>query len=302
MTMLTSGESRETSGRETPGGPATGAAAPGRPAVTMRTLRKAVEAGEPFACLTCYDATTARWLERARVPVLLVGDTAAEMILGYDSTIHAPLDFLLTITAAVKRGAPNTFVMGDMPFLSYQADEGDAIRNAGAFLTTGHADAVKLEVDHTFAPLVERMARAGIPVVAHVGARPQLSKRQGGYRSVGRTAAEAERIVGDAVALEAAGATMLLVEAVPDEVSRRIVERTVVPVIGCGAGPSCHGQVVVLQDLLGLTGWQPSFARPIAHFGPSLVAAAEEWVRRVRSSDLGEHPYKMSPAEIGKLT
>ncbi|MHC4217468.1 MAG: 3-methyl-2-oxobutanoate hydroxymethyltransferase [Planctomycetota bacterium] len=273
---------------------------PNRP-ITLKTIRKYVKRGEKFSCLTCYDATTARWLERAGVPVLLIGDTAAEMILGHPSTIHAPLDFLLTLTAAVKRGAPNTFVMGDMPFMSYQADDAEGLRNAGRFLTEGMADTVKIEVDRSFVGLVEKMARAGIPVVAHVGARPQQSKRQGGYGSVGRTAAEAKSLVADAVAMENAGACMLLIEAAPNEVSQRIVEKTTVPVIGCGAGPACHGQVVVLQDLLGLTDWQPSFAKPIAQFGEHIIATARRWNLMVRDSELGEHPYRMSEGELDKL-
>ena len=233
--------------------------------------------------------------------MLLIGDTAAEMILGYSSTIHAPLDFMLTLTAAVKRGAPRTFIMGDMPFMSYQADDAEGLRNAARFLTDGMADSVKIEVDRSFVPLVEKMARAGIPVVAHVGARPQQSKRQGGYGSVGRTAAEARSLVADAVAMEDAGACMLLIEAAPNEVSQRVVEKTSVPVIGCGAGPACHGQIVVLQDLLGLTDWQPSFARPIAQFGEQVIAAATRWNQMVRDSELGEHPYRMSKDELDKL-
>ena len=228
-------------------------------------------------------------------------DTAAEMILGLPGTIYAPLDFLLTITAAVKRGAPETFIMGDMPFMSYQADDAEALRNAGRFLTEGMADAVKLEVDRAFAPLIEKMARAGIPVVAHVGSRPQWSKQSGGYRSVGRTAAEARTLIADAVALESAGATMVLDEAAPNEVSAAIVERTHVPVIGCGAGPACHGQIVVLQDLLGLSDWQPAFARPIADLGGAVTAAATRWIDMVRTSQLGEHPYRMNEDESRKL-
>jgi 3-methyl-2-oxobutanoate hydroxymethyltransferase len=272
-----------------------------RKPVTLRTIQRFVERGEKFACLTCYDATTARWLEKTGIPVLLVGDTAAEMILGMPSTIHAPLDFLILLTAAVKRGAPNTLVMADMPFMSYQADEAEGIRNAGRFMTEGMADCVKLEVDRTFAPQVERMARAGVPVVAHFGCRPQQVKRQGGYSIAGRTAMEAQEMIAAAVEMEQAGAIMLLLEATPDEVSRRIVEKTSVPVIGCGAGTSCHGQIVVLQDLLGLTRWQPSFASPIAHLGEELMAATQRWIEKVRASDLGEHPYRMTEGEADKL-
>jgi 3-methyl-2-oxobutanoate hydroxymethyltransferase len=261
--------------------------------VTLRTLQRFAANGERFACLTAYDATTARHLERAGIPLLLVGDTAAEMVLGLPGTIHAPLDFLLTLTAAVKRGAPNTFVMGDMPFMSYQCDEAEGIRNAGRFLTEGTADAVKLEVDGTFTGLVSQMNRAGIPVCAHVGSRPQRAKHDGGYRAAGRTKAEAARIVEDAIRLEDAGACLLLIEATPAEVSEEIVRRTSVPVIGCGAGPDCHGQIVVTQDIFGLTDWQPAFAKPVADIASAMQAGALRWKTMVAVAELGEHPYSM---------
>lgn len=270
-------------------------------ATTLRELARMARAGERFACLTCYDATTARWLDAAGVQVLLVGDTAAETILGLPSTIHAPLDFLVTLTAAVKRGAPRRVVMADMPFMSYQADDAEALRNAARFMTEGTADCVKLEADRGHAALVEKMARAGIPVVAHVGSRPQHAKLKGGYASTGRTAESALRILHDAAALEAAGATMILVEACPAEVAQMVVERATVPVIGCGAGPACHGQVVVLQDLLGLSAWQPAFAPPLAQLGRELEAAARAWCDRVRRADLGEHPYTIPPDELARL-
>ena len=262
--------------------------------VTVRSLQRAMRERRNFAALTCYDATTARWFERAGVPVLLVGDTAAEVILGHPNTLHAPLDFLVTLTAAVKRGAPRCLVMADMPFMSYQACENEAIRNAGRFMTEGHADVVKLEVDASFAPLVARMTRAGIPVVAHIGSRPQHAKQVGGYAAAGKTAEEAVRIVADADAMLAAGATMLLVEATPVEVTEEIVRRSKVPVIGCGAGPVCHGQVVVTHDLLGLTDRQPPFALPIVTLGKALAEMADTWKDRVRTGSLGEHPYALS--------
>ncbi|GMV26781.1 MAG: 3-methyl-2-oxobutanoate hydroxymethyltransferase [Phycisphaerae bacterium] len=265
-----------------------------RPApVTIRTLQRMAQAGEAFACLTCYDATTARLLERAGVPVLLVGDTAAEVILGYSRTIDMPLDVLIALTAGVKRGAPNTLVMGDMPFMSYQADDAEALRNAGRFLTQGLADVVKLEVDRTFAPLVEKMTRAGIPVCGHVGSKPQRAALSGGYSAAGRTKHEAQEIVADAIALEQAGAVLLLVEAVPDEVTDAILKATRVPLIGIGAGPACHGQVLVLQDALGLSEHAPRFVDPVAQLADQVVAAGAEWVRRVRARELGGRRYTM---------
>jgi 3-methyl-2-oxobutanoate hydroxymethyltransferase len=267
--------------------------------VTLRTLRAMAESGKPFACLTCYDATTARWLERAGVPLLLVGDTAAEVILGYKRTIDMPLDVLIHLTAAVKRGAPATFVMGDMPFMSYHADEASALRNAARFVVEGTADAVKLEADETFAPLVTKMSRAGIPVCAHVGSRPQRAAMSGGYGPAGRTRDDAERIVDDAIALEQAGAVLLLVEAVPDEVTARILTSTKVPVIGIGAGTACHGQVLVLQDLLGLSDGVPRFAEPVADLGSQIVAGAQEWIRRVGARTIGGRRYHMSDETTG---
>lgn len=249
--------------------------------------------GTPFACLTCYDATTARWLERAGVHVLLVGDTAAEMILGFERTIDMPLDVLLALTAGVKRGAKRSVVMGDMPFMSYQADEREAIRNAGRFMTEGMADIVKVEADASFAPLIRKMTRAGVPICGHVGSLPQRAALEGGYGSAGRTPAEAEAIVHDAVELEKAGAVMLLIEAVPEEVTARVLEATSVPVIGIGAGSACHGQVLVLQDLLGMTDSPPRFAEALASLGPQIQAVGEQWVKRVAERAIGGKGYAM---------
>jgi 3-methyl-2-oxobutanoate hydroxymethyltransferase len=265
------------------------------PPVTLRTLFRMAKDRTPFACLTCYDATTARWLERAGVPVLLVGDSAAEVILGFKRTIDMPLDFAVTLTAAVKRGAPNTVIMADMPFMSYHADDASTLRNAGRFMTEGQADCVKLEVDRSHAPLVEKLTRAGIPVVAHIGSKPQQAALKGGYSSAGRTEAEIEEIVSDAVALEQAGAVMLLVEAVPDQATDRILQSTSAPLIGIGAGTACHGQVLVVHDLLGLTDHPPRFAAAVATVGEAIKTAGEEWVRRVAARQIGGVRYEMKP-------
>lgn len=272
---------------------------------TLASLARMAAEGKPFACLTCYDATTARWLARGGVHVLLVGDTAAEVVLGLPRTIDMPLDVLIALTAAVKRGSSaaggELVVMGDMPFMSYHASEAEAIRNAGRFLTEGLADIVKLELDSSFALLVEKLTRAGIPVCAHVGSKPQHIALTGGYASAGKTAAEARRIVDDAVALERAGAKMLLVEAVPPEVTRAILDATTVPLIGIGAGTDCHAQVLVLQDLVGMTDHPPRFAEPVAHLGRSLEDAGREWVARVAARRIGGQAYSMRAGEAQKL-
>ena len=252
--------------------------------------------------LTCYDATTAGLLTAGGIDVLLVGDTAAQMILGFDSTLPAEMDFMVTITAAVRRGASKAFVMADMPFGSYQCGENAGVANAIRFVKEAGADAVKLEVDRSMTPLVERMVHAGVPVVAHIGSRPQHIRAKGGYRSAGRRRTEADGIVEDARAMLDAGVAILLIEAVPAEVSRRVVElpapdpQAPVPVIGCGAGPACHGHVVVLHDLLGLTDWHPPFAPPQADLGGQIRTAAGQWARLVESGQYlkDDHPYRMA--------
>ena len=268
--------------------------------VTLRDLRRWAASGEVFPCLTAYDATIARWLEKAGVPVLLVGDSAAQVVLGHPSTVHAPLDFLVTITGAVRRGAPNAVLVGDMPFLSYHLGVEEAIRNAGRFLVEGGADAVKLEADASFAPVFEGLARAGIPAIAHVGCLPQQAQLHGGYKVAGRTADAARRVVDDAVALVEAGAVMVLVEASTPETSELVVDAVSVPVIGCGAGPACHGQIVVTHDILGLTEWQPTFADREGRLGDSLQSIVEQWCERARRREL-PHEYRMRDGEADRL-
>jgi 3-methyl-2-oxobutanoate hydroxymethyltransferase len=272
-----------------------------REAVTLKTLRRMAARGEKFACLAAYDATTARWLERGGVHVLLAGDSASQVVLGFDRTIDVPIDFLVTITAALKRGAPRTLVMADMPFMSYHGSVESAMENAGRFMRDGLADVVKLEVDATFAPLVDRMTRAGIPVCAHIGFRPQTTAVLGGPTAQGRTRDAMEALVDDAAALEAAGAVLLLVEAVPAEVTRRIVEATSVPVIGIGAGTDCHGQILVVHDLLGLTDHPPRFAEAVETLGERIKAAGAEWAERVRTDRIGGSRYTMrdTPTDSG---
>ena len=273
---------------------------PGKP-VTLKTLHAMARAGTPFACLTAYDATMARWLERAGVPLLLVGDSAAEVVLGHLRTIHMPLEISLALTAAVKRGAPNTVVMGDMPFMSYEADPAEGARNAGRFLTEGGADIVKVEVDRRHTGTVAMMTAAGIPVCAHIGSNPQRAAMTGGYASAGRSAAEAVGIVEDALALEAAGAVMLLIEAVPAEVTQAVLDRTSVPVIGIGAGPACHGQILVVNDLLGMTDHPPRFADAVASVGATITQAGRDWIDRVTRRAIGGRPYAMKDGEVDRF-
>ncbi|MBO6514214.1 MAG: 3-methyl-2-oxobutanoate hydroxymethyltransferase [Phycisphaerales bacterium] len=269
---------------------------------TLKTIKAMTKRKEPFACLACYDATTARWLERAGVPVLLAGDSAAQVVLGFERTIDMPLDFAVHITAAVKRGAPRTLVMADMPFMTYHRSVDEAMGNAARFMTEGMADVVKLEADETQAGVVDRLTRAGVPICAHVGCRPQTSSVTGGPVAAGRTKQLLEQVVNDASALQDAGAVMLLVEAVPDEVTERIMEIARVPVIGIGAGPACDGQILVVNDLIGLTEHPPRFAEPVSSLGEELLRAGQVWVQRVRDRSVGGHRYTMRTGESQKLS
>lgn len=270
---------------------------------TLSHLHQQVSRGEKIAMLTCYDATTARRLWRGGVRMLLVGDTAAEMVLGFDQTIHAPLDFMIQITAGVRRGAPGALVMADMPFMSYQASASDAVTNAGRFMTEGMADLVKLEVGPKQVDLVERLAVAGVPTVAHIGSRPQQVKLTGGYRSVGKTHEQAKILVQLAGEMAQAGAVMLLIEAVPAEVAEAVVEAVDIPVMGCGAGAACHGFVVVVNDWLGLSDWQPKFAQPAAQLGIAITEAGAQWVARIADGRYPgtDHPYRMLAGEAEKM-
>jgi 3-methyl-2-oxobutanoate hydroxymethyltransferase len=254
--------------------------------------------GEPFACLACYDATSARWLERAGVHVLLAGDSAAQVVLGFERTIDMPIDYAIQMTAALKRGAPRTLVMADMPFMSYHTSVEHAMTNAARFMIEGMADVIKLESDETFAPLVDRLTRAGIPICAHIGCRPQTSSVTGGPMAAGRTKSGLEQVVRDAKALEHAGAVLILIEAVPAEVTRAVMDVVSVPVIGIGAGTDCDGQILVVNDLLGLTDQPPRFAEPVETFGTKLKAAGQQWVERVARRSIGGQNYSMRAGEV----
>lgn len=269
---------------------------------TLKTIKAMTKRKEPFACLACYDATTARWLERAGVPVLLAGDSAAQVVLGFERTIDMPLDFAVHITAAVKRGAPRSLVMADMPFMSYHRSVDEAMGNAARFMTEGMADIVKLEADETQAGIIDRLTRAGVPICAHVGCKPQTSSVTGGPVAAGRTQSLLEQVVKDASALQDAGAVMLLIEAVPDEVTERVMEIARVPVIGIGAGSACDGQILVVNDLIGLTEHPPRFAEPVSSLGDELLKAGRTWVQRVRDREIGGRRYTMRDGESEKLS
>lgn len=225
--------------------------------ITISTLQARKRERRKIPVLTCYDYSTARLLTAAGIDAILVGDTYAEVCLGHSSTLPVTMDEMISVAAAVRRGAPGAFLIGDMPYLSYQVTREEAIRNAGRFMAEAGCDCVKIEVDGRSATLVEAMTRGTIPVMAHLGLKPQSIHRFGGYKAQGRRAEEALAIVEDARVMAESGAVALLLEAVPDEVGRAVSERTTLPVIGCVSGPYCDGTVVVLHDMLGYAAGHP---------------------------------------------
>jgi 3-methyl-2-oxobutanoate hydroxymethyltransferase len=277
---------------------------PIRDKVTLATLRARKRAKQKFAVLTCYDYPNAVIQEEAEVEVILVGDSVAQVLLGHQSTLPATMDLMVTLAAAVRRGAPTAYLIGDMPYLSFHISQVDAIRNAGRFMAEAGCDAIKIEGDGRLAPTVEAMSRATIPVVVHLGLRPQSVHLTGGYRAQGRDAASARQLIDDAKRAEEAGACMLLLEAVPTEPAAIITESTELPVIGCGAGPHCDGHVVVLNDMLGLSsGPMPRFVKRYADLRDSVSGAVRKYVADVRSGAYpsDEHCYRMEPGEAEKL-
>ena len=231
--------------------------------ITVRDLRAFKESGERFIMLTAYDFPTARILDEAGVPVILVGDSLAQNVLGYETTLPVTMEEMLHHTRAVARGVRNALIVGDMPFLSYQTSIEDGIRNAGRFLKEGGAHAVKVE-----GPMLElagALVERGIPVMGHLGLTPQSVHAMGGYRVQGRSEEDARRLLDGAHGLEKSGVFSLVLEGIPSAVASQITGSVSVPTIGIGAGPGCDGQVLVLTDLLGLgMGRYPKFAKPYA--------------------------------------
>ena len=239
---------------------------------TIRDLRSFKERGERFIMLTAYDFPTASILDQAGVPAILVGDSLANNVLGYDTTLPVTMNEMLHHTRAVVRGSKNALIVGDMPFLSYQTSVEDGIRNAGRFLKEGGAHAVKLE--GPMLELTEALVERGIPVMGHLGLTPQSVHAMGGYRVQGRTDEDARRLLDDAQALDKTGIFALVLEGVPAPLARKITEAVSSPTIGIGAGPHCDGQVLVLTDLLGLNeSTYPKFAKPYAHLRTEITRA-----------------------------
>lgn len=254
--------------------------------------------------LTCYDYATARLLEEAEIDSILVGDTYAEVCLGHSTTLPATIQHMVTVAAGVRRGAPSVYLIGDMPYLSYQVCPEEAIRNAGLFMAQAGCDCVKVEVDRRLVKTVEAMAAASIPVMAHLGLKPQSISSVGGYVIQGKQASTALRIVEDAKIMEEAGAIALLLEAVPKEVAAEITKSTELPVIGCVSGPFCDGQVVVLHDMLGYgAGHPPRSVKQYAKLHDLLIGAFQAYAKEVAEGvfPVAEESFGMDSEQLSQL-
>jgi 3-methyl-2-oxobutanoate hydroxymethyltransferase len=270
---------------------------------TVLTLQQKKERGERISMLTAYDFPTARALDEAGIDAILVGDSLAMVVLGHETTLEVTMEEMLHHARAVSRGAKRALLVGDMPFMSYQADMAEAVRNAGRFLKEAGMHAVKLEGGRELADTVHAIVRAGIPVQGHIGLQPQSVRRLGGYRVQGRTAEAARALIDDAQVLEAAGCFSLVLEGVPEQVAKAITERVRVPTIGIGAGAGTDGQVLVIHDLLGLYQPPPRFVRQYARLGEETVTAVKAYRADVESGRFpaSEHATAMSEEEWGAL-
>jgi len=280
------------------------AAGDARKPMTLPRLAEMNAAGEPIVMVTAYDHPSAQVVEQAGVDIVLVGDSAAMTVLGYDSTVPVGMDEMLMLAAAVRRGLVTPFLIGDMPFGSYEQSNEQAVANAQRFVKEAGCDAVKLERGGASVDRARAIVRAGIPVMGHVGLTPQTATALGGYKAQGRTAGRASQIAEEALALQAAGCFAIVFEAVPAAVTEALMPRMEIPVIGIGAGADTDGQVLVFHDLLGIFGGHaPKFVKRYADVRGEMVAGVSEYAGEVRSGAFPapEHIYSIEPAELAEF-
>jgi 3-methyl-2-oxobutanoate hydroxymethyltransferase len=272
--------------------------------MTVPSLMDHKRRGEPLVMVTCYDYPSARIVEEAGVDLVLVGDTAAMTVLGYDSTVPVTVDELLVLVKAVRRGLRSPLLVGDLPFGSYEVSNEQAVITAQRFVKEAGCDAVKLEGGGVMIERARAIASTGIPVVGHVGLTPQTATALGGFKAQGRTASRALQVVEDALALQDAGCCAVVFEAIPAAVAVLVMERIEIPVIGIGAGGSTDGQVLVWHDLLGLYEWgSPRFVKRYADLRPQILDALQRYSTEVRAGQFptSEYTYSIDPAELAEL-
>lgn len=275
-----------------------------RKKVTLPALLKKMADGVPITFITCYDYAMAHLVEQAEVDMVLVGDSLGMTMLGYDGTLPVTMDDMIRHTAAVRRGSPTSWLIGDMPYMSYQPSVETAIRNAGRFMAETGCDAVKLEGGVEMADRMSGIARAGIPVMGHLGLTPQSVSALGGFRVQGKDALRAKKIVDDAKALEDAGAFSILLEMVPDRVCELITERAAIPIISLGSGPYSHGQLLIFHDMFGLyPRFKPKMAKVYSNAGEVILSGLKQYVAEVtgRQFPAPEHWFGITDAQYQEL-
>lgn len=271
---------------------------------TVTTFKDAKKQGKKLTMLTAYDYSTAKLFDEAGIDSMLVGDSLGMTMLGYDSTLPVTMEDMIHHTKAVVRGAKNTLVVGDMPYMSYHLSVQQAVENAGRFIKEAGAQAVKLEGGAAFCPEIEAMTRASIPVVGHLGLTPQSINAFGGFKVQGKSEEAARKIIEDAQALEAAGAFAIVLECVPAKLAEIITAKVAVPTIGIGAGAGCDGQVLVYQDMLGMyDNFTPKFVRKFAEVGAMMKQGVQEYCAAVQDSSFpaAEHTFKIDEEVLEKL-
>ena len=272
---------------------------------TVNTLQKMKENGEKIAMLTCYDYTTATLIEQTDIDAVLVGDSLGMTIMGYENTLPVTMDDMVHHTACVARGLKNTFLVADMPFMSYHLSDEQAVENAGRLVKEGGANAVKLEGGAKYFSRIKAIVDAQIPVEGHIGLTPQSVNAFGGFRVQGKDVARARELLEDAKKIEEAGAFMVTLECVPEKLATMITEELSIPTIGIGAGNGCDGQVLVYQDMLDMyDGIAPKFVKHFAHIGSDMKAAFNAYSKEVRKQTfpvIGEHTFKISDQVMEEL-
>ncbi len=272
--------------------------------VSINEIKEMKLKKEKIVMLTAYDYSTAKLVDEAGVPLILVGDSLGMVILGYESTIPVTMDEMIHHTKAVVRGTKQALVIGDMPFMTYHTNISDALRNAARFIQEGGARAVKLEGGVTVAETVKRIVECGIPVMGHIGLTPQYIHQLGGHKVQGKTPEAAERLLKDARALEQAGAFAVVLELVPAPLSRLITQKLGIPTIGIGAGPDCDGQVQVISDLLGLfSDFVPKHAKQYAKLAGTIRTALADYIAEVKAGSFptAEHSSTIDESLLEEL-
>lgn len=272
--------------------------------VTINDIKEMKLRREKIAMLTAYDFSTARLIDEAGIPLILVGDSLGMVVLGYESTIPVTMDEMIHHTKAVVRGAKKAHVIGDMPFMTYHTSSSDALRNAARFIQEAGAQSIKLEGGTVVAETVRRMVTSGIPVMGHIGLTPQSIHQLGGFKAQGKTPEAALRLIQDALALEEAGAYAVVLESLPYALAKLITERLKIPTIGIGAGPNCDGQVQVISDILGLyTEFVPKHAKQYVKLAPQIKDAASQYIKEVKETvfPTTQHSYSIDPEVIEEL-